>query len=53
MIHQPSTAVDVESGVPMRAPDGAVLRADVYRPRGVTAAPVLLHRTPYGRHQAN
>ena len=53
MIHKPSAAVDVESGVPMTAPDGAVLRADVYRPRGVAAPPVLLHRTPYGRHQAN
>ena len=39
--------------VAMRAPDGAVLRADIYRPRKVAAAPVLLHRTPYGRHQAN
>ena len=53
MIHKPSAAVDVEVGVPMTAPDGAVLRADVYHPRGATAAPVLLHRTPYGRHQAN
>jgi putative CocE/NonD family hydrolase len=33
--------------------DGATLRADVYRPATADAVPVLLHRTPYGRHQAN
>jgi putative CocE/NonD family hydrolase len=37
----------------MTARDGTVLRADVYRPVGIGPAPVLLHRTPYGRHQAN
>ena len=45
----------VEAGVPMAAGDGFTLRADVYRPAGAGSArwPVLLHRTPYGRHQAN
>jgi uncharacterized protein len=45
--------VEVETNVPMTARDGAVLRADVYRPVGIAPAPVLLHRTPYGRHQPN
>lgn len=36
---------DVE--IPMR--DGVLLRADIYRPSNVPAAPVLLHRTPYGK----
>ena len=47
--------VVVEAGVPMTAADGLTLRADVYRPAGAgsTRWPVLLHRTPYGRHQAN
>ena len=31
-------------------PDGAVLLADVYHPVGVDAAPTILERTPYGRH---
>ena len=46
-------AVAVETNLAMRAPDGVQLRADIYRPRRASAAPVLLHRTPYGRHQAN
>jgi uncharacterized protein len=45
--------VVIEMAVAMTAPDGAILRADVYRPVGVGPRPVLLHRTPYGRHQAN
>lgn len=34
--------------VPMR--DGIVLRADVYRPSASGAYPVLVYRTPYGKH---
>lgn len=34
-------------GIPMR--DGALLRADVYRPDGDQAAPAILARTPYDR----
>jgi putative CocE/NonD family hydrolase len=45
--------VTIESAVPMRTADGLTLRADVYRPSGAGPRPVLLHRTPYGRHQAN
>ncbi len=36
--------------VPMR--DGAVLRADVWRPRGDGPFPVLVYRTPYGKRDA-
>jgi uncharacterized protein len=36
--------------VPMR--DGVVLRADVYRPDGEGRFPVLVFRTPYGKHFA-
>lgn len=34
--------------VPMR--DGVILRADVYRPEGSGPHPVLVLRTPYGKH---
>jgi predicted acyl esterase len=36
--------------VPMR--DGVVLRAEVYRPSGDGRHPVLVFRTPYGKHFA-
>lgn len=36
--------------VPMR--DGIVLRADIYRPPGDGPFPVLVYRTPYGKHAA-
>ena len=45
--------VTIETAVAMTAPDGLTLRADVYRPVGLGPVPVLLHRTPYGRHQAH
>lgn len=45
--------VTIETAVPMTAVDGQTLRADVYRPVGSDPVPILLHRTPYGRHQAN
>lgn len=53
---QPVTAqtaemlVETDVAVPMR--DGVVLRADVYRPQGHGPFPVLVYRTPYGKHQA-
>ena len=40
--------VEIETKVPMIAPDGATLRADVYRPVGTGPVPILIHRTPYG-----
>src|SRR5688572_391244 len=45
---QPQAERDV--AVPMR--DGVVLRADVYRPAGAGKFPVLVFRTPYGKHDA-
>lgn len=40
--------VERDVAVPMR--DGVVLRADVYRPAGDGKHPVLVFRTPYGKH---
>jgi len=42
-----SVVVDKNVAVPMR--DGAVLRADVYRPAGTGRHPVLMQRTPYNK----
>jgi putative CocE/NonD family hydrolase len=42
--------VDRDAAVPMR--DGVVLRADIYRPSGDGKVPVLVFRTPYGKHNA-
>ena len=42
--------VDRDVAVPMR--DGVVLRADIYRPSGDGKFPVLVFRTPYGKHDA-
>jgi putative CocE/NonD family hydrolase len=42
--------VERDVAVPMR--DGVVLRADVYRPAGDGRHPVLVFRTPYGKHFA-
>ena len=42
--------VDRNVAIPMR--DGIVLRADVYRPALDGRFPVLVYRTPYGKHQA-
>ncbi len=42
--------VEKDVAVPMR--DGVLLRADVLRPRGQGAFPVLVYRTPYGKEPA-
>jgi uncharacterized protein len=42
--------LDRDVAIPMR--DGVVLRADVYRPPGDGRFPVLVFRTPYGKHDA-
>jgi hypothetical protein len=42
--------VERDIAVPMR--DGVVLRADVYRPERTGRFPVLVYRTPYGKHLA-
>ncbi|MDQ3625070.1 MAG: CocE/NonD family hydrolase [Verrucomicrobiota bacterium] len=42
-------ASEVERNVPVAMRDGVTLRADVYRPDGPGAYPVLMVRTPYGK----
>lgn len=42
---------DSDVAVPMR--DGVTLRADVWRPSGDGRYPVLVYRTPYGKHAAS
>ena len=42
-------AVTVEQGVVVKMRDGAVLRADIYRPKADGNFPVLLERTPYDK----
>ena len=42
--------IDRDVAIPMR--DGVVLRADIYRPAGGGSFPVLVFRTPYGKHYA-
>ena len=44
-----STDVVIEFNVPATMRDGAVLRADIYRPASEGRFPVLLLRTPYGK----
>ena len=41
--------VVIERGVAMKTRDGVNLRADIYRPAGEGAFPVLLQRTPYNK----
>lgn len=45
-----SMVSEMNVAVPMR--DGTVLRADVFRPGGPGPFPVLVYRTPYGKHSA-
>lgn len=49
-----AAAVDVGIARDLRVPmpDGAVLVADLYRPRGAGPLPAVLVRTPYGKRQA-
>lgn len=42
----------VEQDVPVPMRDGVVLRANVYRPNRPGPFPVLVYRTPYGKHEA-
>ncbi len=48
----PGSAVTIERDVAVPMRDGVVLRADVYRPAQGGPFPVLVYRTPYGKHQA-
>lgn len=42
--------VVIDRNVPVPMRDGTILRADVYRPDRGGPYPVLVHRTPYGKH---
>jgi len=44
-----SNEVEVERDAKVTMPDGMVLLTDIYHPVGVTDAPTILERTPYGR----
>jgi hypothetical protein len=46
-------AVDIQTAVPFRLPDGTNLVADIYTPLGKGPYPVLLMRQPYGRDIAS
>lgn len=46
----PAMRLETDVAVPMR--DGTVLRADLYLPAGDGPFPVLVYRTPYGKHNA-
>jgi uncharacterized protein len=41
--------VQIERGVAVKMRDGAVLRADIYRPKAEGRFPVLVERTPYNK----
>ena len=45
-------AMSVIRDVEVRMRDGVVLRADIYKPPGDGRFPVLVYRTPYGKHLA-
>lgn len=44
-----SHTITVEFDVPAQMRDGAILRANIYRPADAGRYPVLLTRTPYGK----
>jgi uncharacterized protein len=46
----PRVRIDRDVAIPMR--DGTMLRADIYRPELGGKFPVLVFRTPYGKHDA-
>jgi uncharacterized protein len=43
------SSIRVERNVPVPMRDGAILRADIYRPEAAAAVPALLMRTPYSK----
>jgi len=49
LLAQSSADIVIERNVPMKTRDGVTLRADIYRPAGDGAFPVLLQRTPYNK----
>ncbi len=48
----PSNHIQVENRVSIPMRDGAILKADIYRPAGEGKYPVLVSRTPYGTERA-
>ena len=52
VIAQPSSGFITERDVAIPMRDGVVLRADVLRPKNGARFPVLVYRTPYGKHSA-
>ena len=42
----------IERDVEITVRDNVVLRADIYRPKSKQPKPVLIYRTPYGKHNA-
>lgn len=48
----PGNHIQVENRVPIPMRDGAILKADIYRPAGEGKYPVLVSRTPYGTERA-
>ncbi|MBM4218843.1 MAG: CocE/NonD family hydrolase [Gammaproteobacteria bacterium] len=48
----PAAALEVDRDVAVPMRDGVVLRADLYRPTSDGRFPVLVFRTPYGKHDA-
>ena len=48
----PRNDITIENRVPIPMRDGAILYADIYRPRGDEAHPVLVSRTPYSVERA-
>jgi putative CocE/NonD family hydrolase len=47
-----SDSVTIERDVPAKMRDGAILKADIYRPKADGKYPVLLQRTPYDKNNA-
>jgi putative CocE/NonD family hydrolase len=50
--HAAAPAVQIERDVAVPMRDGVILRADLYRPAASGRFPVLVFRTPYGKHGA-
>ena len=48
----PPSDLSLEQNVAIPMRDGILLRADILRPKGGGPFPVLVYRTPYGKHLA-
>ena len=52
MERQVQVGMQIERDVMIPMRDGSLMATDVYRPDNAGAAPLLLERTPYGKHSA-